>query len=699
MLARIGERRLVGVVLVVFMAVFTAMRLYSYTQKSATYDEPLHLTAGYAALSAGDFRVDPTHPPFLRMWAALPLLFGGAPPIDVRPIDRDVPEKWLDRGFNFARAYLYGTGRADDLLYRARFMTVLLALLLGILVFAWVRDILGLTPAVLALAFYTVSPNLTAHASLVTTDLGITCFAFAAVYALWRHLQRPTRLNRAMLLVSVSLAVISKFSGVLVPVVVVLLLMFAVFRRAITPSRAVRAAASMAFSIYVAIWAVYGFRYTPGSSADWVFHAERHEAVRADDSLTQRALLWVDQQHLLPNAFAQGLIVSTVSARARPSFLAGEYSTSGWWWYFPFAFVVKTPVPQLALLGWGLAVFALRRTKGRISPAFLLVPIAVFFAAAMMSAINLGLRHLLPILPFVLIIVAVAATHLLSAGRAARVSLALLVAFWVVQFGSVYPNSLTFFNLLAGGPVHGASLLTDSNIDWGQHLKQLKKWMDKEGVTHVNLGYFGSADPSYYRIAHTPLPSTLSVDGAPPKLPGYVAVSATTQAGVYLPPEWRLFYRALRGVTPTARIGNSINVYWLNAWPEPPVSDRDDPEAIRALADRFNEWQWRDRAIAAYRAYRSRRPGDARACHALTVTLLQSSQLAQAETEARQCVTIAPNDGVSYDLLGRALASLGRWEEALAVLREGIKVDPTLEPLQRTLQLVENRGVSRSVVP
>src|SRR5687767_11724030 len=106
-------------VLVAFAAAFTVLRLVSVKDQSATFDEPAHLTAGYAALAHRDYRVDPTHPPFMRMWAALPLLAMGVAPPDVSPIDRAAPEEWLRESTLFSQRFLYRLNDADRLLNAA----------------------------------------------------------------------------------------------------------------------------------------------------------------------------------------------------------------------------------------------------------------------------------------------------------------------------------------------------------------------------------------------------------------------------------------------------------------------------------------------------------------------------------------------------------------------------------------------------
>src|SRR5687768_1388459 len=102
--------------LLAFAAAFVALEVNAYTRKSATWDEPIHLTSGYAALAEHDYRIDPSHPPFVRMWAALPLLFTGRPPIETGIIDRAAVSVWLPQAYGFAHRFLYVENDADRLL-------------------------------------------------------------------------------------------------------------------------------------------------------------------------------------------------------------------------------------------------------------------------------------------------------------------------------------------------------------------------------------------------------------------------------------------------------------------------------------------------------------------------------------------------------------------------------------------------------
>jgi len=199
---------------------------------------------------------------------------------------------------------------------------------------------------------------------------------------------------------------------------------------------------------------------------------------------------------------------------------------------------------------------------------FLLLPIAMFLAVAMTSNLNIGLRHVLPIYPFIVVLAALGLDTVLSSLKRHDLWRLTLVAVAAFEFAVVYPHTLAYFNLLAGGPSNGFRYLADSNVDWGQDLKRLKSWMNGRNVDHINLAYFGVAEPAYYGINRTDLwgttiPGVAPSAMGPPKLPGYVAVSVTLLDGVPFGEREREFYAPLREREPAAKIGGSIRVYWV----------------------------------------------------------------------------------------------------------------------------------------
>ncbi len=545
-----------------FAALFIALALVTYTRESATWDEPIHLADGYLSLTHRDYRVDIEHPPLVRLWAALPLL---ALPVhaDVSPIDDASSTPWVVNGvYSYARRFAYVDNDADRLLYAARFMIVVLGVLLGVFLYAWTHELHGWTAAIAVLALYTLEPNLSAHAHLVTTDFGLTCFMFGAVYFAWRSVRHDSSRDAVGFVICTVLAVTSKFSGVILLPILAVLALVTLFRGALTWRRAFAAGAIVGVALLVAIWAMYGFRYLPGPRPGWRFAL--HLEPWARGGTVPEIVAFVDENRLLPNAFSEGLLLTHFKSSARVAYLAGQIREGGWWYYFPVAILLKTPLTLLALAIAGF--WWMRWESSRAVAPFIIIPLAVYLGWSMTAHINIGLRHVLPIYPFLLMLAGAAIARLLQLRQRLVVGSAVLAC--AIEVSMAYPHTLAFFNILAGGPTGGSRYLVDSNVDWGQDLKGLKRWMDDQHVGHINLAYFGVADPEYYGIDCTFLPGSptwVDPDSVQaPRLPGYVAVSATLLRGVYGDREQREFYRPLAARTPAAVIGHSIFVYQVD---------------------------------------------------------------------------------------------------------------------------------------
>lgn len=577
-----SERQRSAISLLVFAAVFIALTVSSYTRESATWDEPQHVVTGYCALRFHDYRTDPEHPPFLRLWAALPRLAMDDVKVDLRMIDQTDPMTWTAGGqFFFCHDVLYVANDADRLLYPARFMIVLLGVLLGVLLFCWARELLGFWPAVMVLGLYTIEPNLLAHARLVTTDFGVTCFTFGTIYFLWRTTRLLSLGNLCGLLGFFALAQISKFSALLLGPIVLALLIVRVCQKEPWPKKlrgrtgvrsrfaklavAMSIVAALAVTTWMAIWAVYDFRYLPSESATWRWNLQQDPGVLERAPLLTKVIGWVDEHELLPNAYSQGFLLGQVKAQKRSGFLAGDYSLKGWWYFFPFAFLIKTPISLVLLFLAGVGLCAVHWRRFLDHNVYTVLPLAAFLGAAMMMRLNIGVRHILPIQPFVLLLAGNATAELYASQRKPlRVLLGALGLLAVTEFAFICPHYLAFFNQFAGGPRNGHQYLVDSNLDWGQDLKGLKSWMDQHQVQHINLSYFGTADPAYYKIDCTYLPGSPFFDERlvrGPQLPGFVAVSVTNLRGVYLGERSRDIYKRLLETEPVAMIGYSIYVY------------------------------------------------------------------------------------------------------------------------------------------
>ncbi|MCP5098069.1 MAG: phospholipid carrier-dependent glycosyltransferase, partial [Chloroflexi bacterium] len=427
-------------------------------------------------------------------------------------------------------------------------------------------------------------PNVMANGRYVTTDLGGTLFLFLATLLLWRMWQSDRWDWQAWAWASVGmgLAFGSKLSTlVFVPIWAVLALLpiyqsqnfdLSFLRRQESTSlkawipafagmavsgfnkillraalrRFVQLMTAGLFSIVV-VWGIFGFEWR-------AFRFASDNLVGLNASSGPMPTFWAGIEKIL-----------LLSGGGRGAYLLGEFSVEGFATYFPIALLAKTPLPTL--LGLLLAIGALFWQKStRRRALFVLLPALLYFGVTLQSNLNIGYRHLLPMLPFIYLLIAGLAVNQQKwarfVGMGTAVSIIIVALF-------IHPHYLSFFNRAVGGPQNGHTLLADSNIDWGQDLLRLQTWMADEGVESVKLGYFGSANPAYYGVVNAPMPGFprpeyLSMWVLPPfnpaaPGPGVYAISASSL--VELPLPGSNVYAWFRQQEPDVRIGYSILIY------------------------------------------------------------------------------------------------------------------------------------------
>ena len=290
-----------------------------------------------------------------------------------------------------------------------------------------------------------------------------------------------------------------------------------------------------------------------------------------------RAILRLDESHALPQAWLAGLLYTYQSALARPTFLLGHYSLTGWWYYFPLAMLYKSPLTLLlacagaAAIGYGAFKQHLPNSPTRADSLWLLLclalPPGIYLAFAMISNLNLGLRHVLPVYPAIYVALGLAAAYLFKHRRAAaKRAFAGVLLGLAAETLLTFPNYIAFFNIAAGGSREGINLLGDSNLDWGQDLKLVARWQQQNPNQPLYLIYFGLADPWAYGIKYINFPGGYKFGPAYEvrNQPGVLAVSATMLQGIYADENYRQIYTTIRKLTPFEVLGGTIYLYH---WP------------------------------------------------------------------------------------------------------------------------------------
>jgi 4-amino-4-deoxy-L-arabinose transferase-like glycosyltransferase len=552
--------------------VSAALQIYSVAGECQTWDEGIHIASGYAYLTRGDFRWNQEHPPLVKLVSALPLLLAH-PQL---PVDTDGWRKLDETQVGVSFLYHNQTS-ADTLLLTSRGTTILLSALFLAGLAALVRRRFGAQAALLALCLCAFDPNLTAHARYVTTDFPVAVFYFFAAFLWMEYLLERRFRTLGVAAVAFALALATKFSAVLLIPTLAALYAVRWWQTRTTFSWRRDLAAAGVFTAATAL--IIGLVYWPETVRCWsgTVPALAATVKRGNFSgdLLYRAGVWF---HLPAHAFFTGLAkVADHNSSGHSSYLLGMRSERGWWYYFPIVFAVKSTMAALAALailvaaGCSAAFQTLRRAGSRTPPASstalfvwcgLLIPPVLYFGFSMTSAINIGMRHILPVYPFLYVAVAAWLAGS-SRRRAALCAMAVLAALQIFEYASIAPDYLAFFNRLAGGPGGGPRYLVDSNIDWGQDLKKLKKWLSANGTDTVTILYFGNGDMETYGIRTRPFPAPLDEKGWK-SLDGYAVASVTPLYGVYVPLDW---LAPLRLRDPVAKVGWSLYVYDFHSRP------------------------------------------------------------------------------------------------------------------------------------
>ena len=595
----------------ILVASFLLMLFVSF-QESATMDELAHIPSGYSYMRYLDYRLNPEHPPLVKAFSAVPLLFMGLNfPTTHSSWTNDINGQW-----EAGNQFIYKSGNnAEQLIFWARIGPILLTLLLIALIYFWARELLGDWWGLLPTFLFAFSPTVLAHGHYVTTDIGAALGVVLGTYFFLKFLLKPNAWHLVFAGLALGVAALAKFStALLIPYFFLLTLIWII--RNYFHSRQVKRDQNLSEKIpacpagrkfcrwskiilvfegkFWSLLAIFIIAYVSVYLVYFAFTLNYPIAKQVADtqsiltSFKHRLFADIDiwmagNKFLRPLAhYLLGVLMAGQrSVNGNTAYFLGGISAAGWWYYFPVVFFLKEPIPSLILIlmafSFCLWIFfkdwkfpsALKAKSYKLKavsdylgthlPEFSMFLFIVFYwLYSMQSKLNIGVRHILPTLPFIYILTtaglknwvnshfgdyssasAVALKNIPQALKAwfcrrrisaprekkilpleqnysgserqwrkpyhsFKVVLIFLFLFWyLLEMVWAYPFYLSYFNQFGGGVFGGYRYVTDSNYDWGQDLKRLKNFLETWNMEHeakidkIAVDYFGGGDVKY----------------------------------------------------------------------------------------------------------------------------------------------------------------------------------------------------------
>jgi hypothetical protein len=587
------------------IAASAVLQWQAWRGKCATFDEPTHLIASYVQTAEGDFRIDPENPPLWRYYIAAGM---ANVQIDHASPLWDALLRTRAAEGTFVRETLYSTAANDPdaLLRAARARMILLGCALAGITCWWAWRLAGNVAAVVAVCALCLDPNFLAQAPLVKNDVATALALMLLMAGVWLMGEKATIFRFVVVILMAAAAINIKFTGILaIPMVGLVLLVRAMMKKPWRcfgrwlPTRPGRVGLATILVIcllpvmWASVWSCYRFRFSPTpapdqhfgltdilrtqAKGDWIAaHGGQTPPPGIVDDLVRqwhpklatRLTLAAINHHLLPEAFLVGLLHQSGQSESRVMFLNGSVSYTGWWYYFPLAMLYKTPLVTLIALALA-GIYCIARS-GRFENAdpwaiaVVVMTPAIYFAAAVASNVNVGIRHLLPVYPFLYVLMGIAAARSIRHfPKSTQVILPLLAVGLALETWTSFPDFIPFINAAAGGWRQGVNLLGDSNIDLGEDLPALAQWQKQNPDRQLYLSYFGTADARYYGIHYINLPGSMAQpdQDRPTGLPGVIAISAGMVRNPLLPPDQQKLFQYLQTRPPLAVLGRTIYLY------------------------------------------------------------------------------------------------------------------------------------------
>lgn len=575
-----------NIIAIVLLGVCFLLSFLSIRNMSLTMDEKAHIPSGYSYLKFHDYRLNPEHPPLAKDLSAIPLLF-----LDLKfPTEHSSWTNDINGQWESGDQFIFKSGNEpDQIIFWSRIPMILLLLLTGWFIFFWVRKLGGNKPALLALTLFSFSPSFLAHGRLVTTDVAAVFGFLIATYFWLKFLRNPSAKNVFIAGIIFGIAMCLKFSLVLlIPSLGLVTIVYAWLQskkvKHVLKYIGLTAVAGLVGLVLV-IWPIYQLHIINYPTEQ---QFNDMETILDDTFVNNFFIQGVKNPITRPiSQYAFGLLMATSRvAGGNNVYFLGKVSGNAWKEYFPVMYILKTPLAFhiLTLLALALWFFAIKKANffkkfgkrfktwvsDHLTEFSLIVLFIIYWTTSITGNLNIGVRHILPIFPIMYILVSLGFFRSIDKTKKQpkiilSCLLGALMIWYIISSVLAFPYYISYYNELAGGSKNGYKYAVDSNYDWGQDLKRLAQFVEKNNIEKINVSYFGG-DNTSYRLGDK-LEGTW-IHGGPEENKGWLAISATFLQENRAEPvpgydrdttslNWLNNYEPIR-------IGNSIFAYYID---------------------------------------------------------------------------------------------------------------------------------------
>jgi hypothetical protein len=480
-------------------------------------DELPHLPAGYSYLTQKDMRINPEHPPLIKDIAAIPLLFMKNLnfPKENKSWTTDINGQW-----DFGNQFLFKSGNsADEMIFYGRMMMILVLMVFAVLLFYFVYKNFGGPVAILSLFLFCFSPTILAHGRLVTTDIGASFGVFLTIFTFFNFLKNPSKKNILFASLALAFAELAKFSNIILfPYLIIITFIWWLINRKDFKKLALNLILIFVLT-FIFILPIYQY-HVLNYPLEKQFSDTQFLLKNLNNDFIVNSLLWMTDKPIF-RAYAQyflGVFMAmTRAVGGNTTYFWGEITNVGWLSYFPVVYFLKESLPFhiLTIIALVFAIFSLifrqktgdflKDIKNLLQKYFLefciFAYVVVYWATALKSNLNIGVRHLLPAILLTYILVAIGIYKFLEKQNRLKIKvffIALLLSWQAAGIFFTFPYFISYFNEIGGTYKNGYQYVVDSNYDWGQGLKRLKNWTEENKIEKIYIDYFGGADLDYY---------------------------------------------------------------------------------------------------------------------------------------------------------------------------------------------------------